>query len=306
MKYSFVIFDVFSPTAFGGNQLAVLPEAAGLSPEAMQKIAREFSFAESTFVLPAEAPGGTRRVRIFTPQAELPFAGHPTIGTAAALVHGGHLGPGDRHSLILEEGVGPVAVEVERRGEATYATLTLDNGAERRECALAKAELAAILGLEPPEVHGGFFASVGLPFCYVGLSSRAAVDRAAVDRAAIDRAAWRQHLAEAWSPNLFLFAGEPQDGAELYARMFAPALGVEEDPATGSAAAALVGAIAAGAEFADGVLRLSILQGVAMGRRSEIAASARKAGGKVVSISVGGASAYVASGEIEVPDTFLT
>jgi trans-2,3-dihydro-3-hydroxyanthranilate isomerase len=140
-----------------------------------------------------------------------------------------------------------------------------------------------------------------LPFCFVHLASREAVDRAI-----IDKSAWSRHLAKAWSPNVFFFAGDTRDGGTLYARMSAPALGVEEDPATGSACAALVGALAANPDFLGERYRLSVLQGVAMGRPSEIDASAHKAGGVVTSVSVGGATTYVARGDIEVPRAFIS
>jgi trans-2,3-dihydro-3-hydroxyanthranilate isomerase len=145
-----------------------------------------------------------------------------------------------------------------------------------------------------------FFAGVGLPFCFAQLSSNEVVDRVA-----INRAAWAATLARAWSPHVFFFAGNLRDGGKLYARMCAPALGVEEDPATGSACAALVGVMASKPNFGGMAYRLSIQQGVSMGRRSEIEAEARKSGSVVTSVSVGGATAYIASGEIEVPPSAL-
>ena len=301
MKYRFHIVDVFTSSAFGGNQLAVLPDASGISAEGMQKIAREFNFAETTFVLPPADPGNTRWVRIFTPKAEVSFAGHPTVGTACALVIGGHLGAGDRHQLVLEEGVGPIAVEVEMAEGVFHGTLSVSPRIETSACAPGRQELADVLSLDSADVKESFFASVGLPFCFVQLTSREAVDRSA-----IDNAAWTRHLAKAWSPNVFFFAGDPENGAELYARMCAPALGLAEDPGTGSACAALVGAVAARPEFTGEILRFFVQQGVAMGRPSAIAASARKSEGKVTSISVGGAVAYVASGEIDVPHALLS
>ena len=125
MKYPFHIVDVFSSTPFGCNQLAVLPEATGISPEGMQKIAREFNFSETTFVLPRHDPANTCRVRIFTPRAELDFAGHPTVGTACALVMKRHVRLGDPMRLILEENVGPVTVDVAQRNGGFHGTLTL-------------------------------------------------------------------------------------------------------------------------------------------------------------------------------------
>jgi trans-2,3-dihydro-3-hydroxyanthranilate isomerase len=300
MKYPFHFVDVFSSGAFGGNQLAILPDATGISTEGMQKIAREFNFPESTFVLPKIDPPNSYRVRIFTPRAELNFAGHPTIGTACALVMKQHAQTVDSIRLILEENIGPVMVDVVQRNGMYHGTLTLAGKVEAPTGAPAPAELAAVLSIEPAEVSQSFFAGVGLPFCFAQLKSNEVVDRAAVNRVA-----WLTTLSRAWSSNLFFFAGDLRDGGSLYARMCAPALGVEEDPATGSACAALVGAMASKPDFAGTAYRLSIQQGVAMGRRSEIQAEARKSGDVVTAVSVGGATAYIASGEIEVPSSAL-
>jgi trans-2,3-dihydro-3-hydroxyanthranilate isomerase len=299
MKYTFHIVDVFSSTPFGGNQLAVLPDAAGISTEGMQKIAREFNFPESTFVVPKNDPN-TYRVRIFTPRAELDFAGHPTIGTACALVMKRDVQLSDPVQLILEENIGPVTVDVAQRNGGLHGTLTLSAKIEAPPGAPSSADLAAVLSVEPSEVSQVFFAGIGLPFCFAQLSSNAVVDRAA-----INRAAWAATLSRAWSPHCFFFAGNLRDGGKLYARMCAPALGIEEDPATGSACAALVGAMASKPDFCGSTYRLSIQQGVSMGRRGEIEAEARKRDGVVNSVSVGGATAYVASGEIEVPPCAL-
>ncbi len=300
MKYPFHLVDVFSSTPFGGNQLAIVPDATGISTEGMHNIAREFNFPESTFVLPKNDPANSYRVRIFTPRAELNFAGHPTIGTACALVMKQHAQTVDPIRLILEENVGPVLVDVAQRNGGYHGTLTLSGKIDAPTGAPAPADLAAVLSIEPAEVSQSFFAGVGLPFCFAELTSNEAVDRAAVNRAA-----WTATLSRAWSPNLFFFAGDLRDGGNLYARMCAPALGVEEDPATGSACAALVGAMASKHDFDGTAYRLSIQQGVSMGRRSEIEAEARKSGGVVTSVSVGGATAYIASGEIEVPPSAL-
>ena len=299
MKYTFHIVDVFSPAPFGGNQLAVLPDAAGISIEGMQKIAREFNFGETAFVLPKSDPN-TYRVRIFTPRTELDFAGHPSVGTACALVMKKHEWPGDPIRLILEENVGPVTVDVDRRDMGYYGTLTLSGKIEAPAGAPSPADLAAVLSVEPAEVSQVFFASVGVPICFAHLGSNEVVDRAA-----INRSAWAATLSRAWSPHVYFFAGNPQHGGKLYARMWAPAMGIEEDIATGSACAALVGAMASKPDFGGPAYRLSIQQGVLMGRRSEIEAQARKSNGVVTSVSVGGATAYVASGEIDVPPSAL-
>src|SRR6267154_945474 len=205
MKYTFHIVDVFSSTPFDGNQLAVLPDAAGISTEGMQKIAREFNFGETTFVLPKNDPANTCRVRIFTPRA---------------------------------------AVDVARRNRGFHGTLTLSGKIEAPTGAPSPTDLAAVLSIEPAEVSKVFFAGVGVPFCFAQLSSNEVVDRAA-----INLAAWAATLARAWGPHVFFFAGNLRDGGKLYARMWAPALGVGEDPATGSACAALVGAMASEPDF---------------------------------------------------------
>ena len=300
MKYTFHIVDVFSATPFGGNQLAVLPDAVGISADGMQKIAREFNFGETTFVLPKNDPANTCRVRIFTPRAELDFAGHPTVGTACALVMQQHERLSDPIRLILEENVGPVTVDVAQRNGGFHGMLTLSAKIEAPTEAASPTDLAAVLSIQPAEVSQVFFAGVGVPFCFAQLSSSEVVDRAA-----INRAAWAATLSRAWSPHLFFFSGNLKDGGKLYARMCAPALGVEEDPATGSACAALVGAMASKPDFDGMAYRLSIRQGVSMGRRSEIEAEARKTGSVVTSVSVRGATAYIASGEIDVPPSAL-
>src|SRR5579859_2424609 len=300
MKYTFHIVDVFSSTPFGGNQLAVLPDAAGISTEGMQKIAREFNFGETTFVLPKKDPANTCQVRIFTPRVELDFAGHPSVGTACALVMKQRVPLSDPVRLILEENVGPVTVDVAQRNGGFHGKLTLAGRIEAPIGAPSRTELAAVLSIDPAEVSQVFFAGVGVPFCFAQLRSNEVVDRAA-----INRAAWAATLAPAWSPHLFFFAGNLRDGGKLYARMWAPAMGIEEDSATGAACAGLVGAMASKPDFGGTDYRLSIQQGVSMGRRSEIEAEARKRDGVVAFVSVGGATAYIASGEIEVPPAAL-
>jgi trans-2,3-dihydro-3-hydroxyanthranilate isomerase len=202
--------------------------------------------------------------------------------------------------LVLEENVGPVTVDVAQRNGGFHGTLTLSGQIEAPTGAPSPTDLAAVLSIEPAEVSQVFFAGVGVPFCFAQLSSNGVVDRAA-----INRAAWAATLSRAWSPHVFFFAGNLKDGGKLYARMCAPALGVEEDPATGSACAALVGAMASKPDFGGMAYRLSIQQGVSMGRRSDIEAEARTRDGRVTSVSVGGATTYIASGEIDVPPSAL-
>ena len=294
MKYIFHIVDVFSSTAFGGNQLAVLTDATGISTAGMQKIAREFNFSETTFVFPKD--DHACRVRIFSPRAELDFAGHPSVGTACALVMKQNARLRDPVRLILEENIGPVIVDVTQRNGSFHGTLTLSANIEAPPGAPSPADLALVLSIEPAEVNQVFFAGAGLPICFVQLKSNESVDRAV-----INRVAWAETLSQAWSPHIFLFAGNLRDGGELYARMWAPALGVDEDAATGSACTALAGAMASKPDYGGMAYRLSIQQGVSMGRRSDMEVEARKRGGVVTSMSVGGATTYVGSGEINVP-----
>lgn len=286
MGQRFFIADVFTDRPFTGNQLAVFPDAQGLSTRAMQAIAREFNFPESTFVLPPSSPSFAARVRIFTPKAELPFAGHPTLGTAAVLAHLKRVDvPG---TAVLEEGVGPVPVEM----TAGYGRLVTERPVEMPSARPEREAVAAALSLAASSVRDAWFASGGVRFCFAQLA-----DKAAVDKAALDRAAWGKHFANAWAPSFYLFAGEET----VYARMFAPALGVEEDPATGSAAVAIAGVFGAKAPARDGVLTWHIDQGVAMGRPSRLEAIAEKRDGRVVRIKVGGATVIGAEGMMDVP-----
>ncbi len=297
MKYPYYIVDVFSAEAFGGNQLAVLPEATGISAAGMQKIAREFNFAETSFVFPADDKTTSARVRIFTPQFEVDFAGHPTVGTACALVYGGQLSGPD---IILGENVGPISVRIDRSGELLSGTLTTTAPLEQPASKPDQNALAELLSLDKADVSDGFFAGAGFNFCYAHLASRDAVDRAR-----IDIQPWRDHFADSWSPHIYLFSGEMADGAELYARMFAPAAGIDEDPATGSAVVALVGVAALRSRTPASRFALSVLQGVHMGRHSTMSASADLDSGALTSLSVGGATCLVATGEMEVGDKWL-
>ena len=296
MSWRFHIVDVFTASAFAGNTLAVLPDARGLTTAQMQVIAREFNFSETTFVFRDEASANRLRVRIFTPRVELDFAGHPTIGTACALAMHGDLGTDFEvpARLVLEENAGPIAVDVQRRHGVFYAALTLESAIDLPSGEPSPADAAAAITLDPAEVRQTFFAGVGVPFCFVELGSEAAVDRAT-----LDRTAWSRVLASSWSPHVFVFAGRLENGGSLYARMFGPRLGIEEDPATGAACAALVGALASRPQVSNGDVRLAIRQGVAMGRPSAIDAFAHKRGGRVLWVGVAGAVSPVASGEIQ-------
>ena len=294
MRYDFMILDVFTDKAFGGNQLAVLTDARGITDAGMQTIAREFDYPETTFVLPAKDPANARHVRIFTPGGELPFAGHPTVGTACALVMAGVTQVGD---VVLEEGVGPVQVRTTNDNGAYSARLRLNRGHDSSDDVPQPRDMAAVLSLQPDDVLQVFCAGMGVRFAYVQVGSRETVDRSE-----LDHQQWRKILADRWASQVFVFAGELRDGAEIYGRMFAPALGIAEDPATGAAAAAIVGAAASASGDRGGDFALNIVQGVAMGRPSFLSASARFDGEAVSAVEVGGGCVLVAEGKIEVPE----
>ncbi|GAA3869232.1 PhzF family phenazine biosynthesis protein [Streptomyces sedi] len=290
----FLIADVFTERPFGGNQLAVLPDAEGLSDAQLRGLAREFDFSETVFVLPPEDPAHSARLRILTPEEELPFAGHPTVGAAAVLVGEGLLDPaatGGR--LLFEEGVGVVGVEV----SGSFARLTLD--APYRSTPQAppsRAAVAAALSLPEGAVVDHWYGGIGLGFHYVRLT-----DAGAVDRARLDASAWAAGLAGGWTEDLYVCAGGLADGGRVHARCLLPSLGTE-DPATGSAAAGLVAGLVArpghAPASAEGEVRLTVDQGVAMGRPGVIEASARWRAGRLSEVSVGGHTVLTARGTI--------
>ena len=312
MPYKFYITDVFTDTAFGGNQLAVLPDARGLNDAQMQTIAHEFNFSETTFVFPPEDSKNTKKVRIFTPASELPFAGHPTVGTAYVLAYVGEVAlSGDETRIVFEEKVGPVPVMIRARdGKPVFMQLTAAKIPERKPAAIDAAGLAEVLSLEPSDIlYDENFVpeavSAGVPFLFVPLRS---LDALAKSRVRVD--VWERTLKGTYAPEMFVFVETPESverggiksgDAVIRARMFAPALGLGEDPATGGAAAAFGGYLAARCEKRDGMLKWLVHQGVEMGRPSRLEVETDVEGGAVKAVRVGGASVLVASGELVVP-----
>jgi trans-2,3-dihydro-3-hydroxyanthranilate isomerase len=292
MGLRFSLVDVFSDRPFGGNQLAVFPDAAGITDGTMQQLAREFNFSETTFVLPPRDPSCTCRVRIFTPLRELPFAGHPTLGTAAVLAGLREAEAGEQQ-FVFEEGIGPVAVAVD--GQTIRMRLRLPRY-ETTDEAPPAAAIASALTLPVDAIAESWYAGVGLRFCFVRLT-----DAELVDRAVLDRAAWAAGVAGSWAPDLYVFAGDLTDGAHLHARFFAPGAGIEEDPATGSACASLVASLAHRSPGRDGTYRLQIRQGVAMGRPSTLDGTAHQADGRITEVVVSGCAAIVGTGTMTLP-----
>jgi len=294
--------DVFTDRKFGGNQLAVFPDATGIAPELMPQIAREFNYSETTFVLPPADPSHTAKVRIFTPGSELQFAGHPTIGTAHVLAVIGAIPlTGDETRIVLEEGVGPVPVTIRaRKGIPEFAQLTAAKLPEVGPPAPSSEKLAAMLSLSDRDLIGGEMrcesVSCGTPFLYVPLTDRDAVARARV-RSDLFDAALSGYVTE----KVFVFAMDGElPGSQVRARMFAPGIGVPEDPATGSAAVALGGYLAARDPRFDGTLRWVVEQGFEMGRPSILEVEADKVAGKVVAARVGGRTVMMCEGTMEI------
>ncbi len=315
-RYRYHTLDVFTDRIFGGNPLAVFPDGRGLDGATMQRIARELNLSETVFLLPSEGEGDLR-ARIFTPGAEVPFAGHPTVGTAVLAVSEGLAGRGEGDGVrrvVLEEGVGPVAVEVEvRDGEAVAGTLTAaavptevafpgDPGEVARMLGVDEGDLGfdleggapALAPLRPGVGFAPAWASAGLEFFVVPVRSVEVAQRARLDEGV------RAGLLTDPDRATMVYVVAPGEGdADLRVRMFAPEIGVPEDPATGSACAALGGWL--GLRSVDGVHPWSVEQGIEMGRPSRLALEIRVAGGAVDRIRVGGGAVRVASGEMTVP-----
>ncbi len=286
MRYAFQILDVFTDRPFGGNQLAVLPDALGLDDAQMQAVAAEFGFSETTFVLPPTRAGHDCRVRIFTPRHEMPFAGHPTVGTAIALAG---LGRAPSGRVVMEQIAGTVPVDI-HNGSPVEAELTAPKLPSVRD-APHGAGAAALAGVAESEMLGAHVASAGAAFLFVELRSLDALARA------------RPPLGlDADAEGLALFTRDTGSTAhDLRMRMFAPHHGIAEDPATGSAAAALGGLLAVTEGRADGWQSWRIGQRIEMGRPSLLRVRARREAGKVAEIRVAGAAVTVAEGTIEVP-----
>lgn len=287
--YPFVTLDVFTDQRFGGNPLAVFPEALGLDARAMQALAREFNLSETAFVFPPDAPANTARVRIFTPQAEVPFAGHPNVGTAWVLAG---LGRDQNGVLRLEEKAGLVEVLVERRdGQLASCRVAAPQPLSLAE-APALDDLATCAGLAIGDISAACVASVGTAAVF------AAVPPEALARAAPDAAAFRA-TAGSWPTYaghflLYLYA---RDAGTVRARAFAPLYGIHEDPATGSAGAALAGLLL----HQDGgdTLTLTIRQGAEMGRPSLMQAGADRDADGSIRAWVSGHCVPVLRGEAE-------
>ena len=297
-RYRFVQVDVFTDHIFGGNQLAVFLEPRGLSDDEMQSIAKEMNLSETTFVLPASGAEAAARVRIFTPARELPFAGHPTVGTAWVLANQGQF-PANVRELTLEENIGLVPVRLEGDTRAPSAVWMSHRDAEFGPPLSNRAEIAAGLGLSEADllpdqpIQSG---STGVAFTYVPFRTPEIVDRAQPNLTA---------LAAAFGDDsgVFVFAPDPARGTtRVYSRMFANGFGITEDPATGAASGPL-GAYVVEHRVLDlsGPIEIVSLQGNKMGRPSLIHIRVSEKSGRATNIQIGGAVVPVLEGELTLP-----
>jgi trans-2,3-dihydro-3-hydroxyanthranilate isomerase len=299
MALRFHTLDVFTDRRFGGNPLAVVHDADGLDTAAMRAIARELNLSETVFVLKPQNPAHSARVRIFTPARELSFAGHPTVGTAALLAElRTPLTGGERDAIIaLEEAIGTVRVGVRLRpGQAPFAEFDAPKLPEKAGTLPARDRLADALGLLPREVgfenHAGLRLSAGNTFAYVPVTSLEAMAKARVNGVH-----WAATFPESEVDGVYLYTRQcVHKGSAFHARMFAPQLGVPEDPATGAAAVGFAGVVREFDELPDGAHRRVIEQGHEMGRPSTIVLTLVVEGGKLETVRIGGNTVRVAEG----------
>jgi len=301
-SYRYTHLDVFTDRLFGGNQLAVFLDGRGLSGATMQAIAKEMNYSETTFVLPPERPETDARVRIFTPAEELPVAGHPTIGTTFALARAGIVGP-DRDRLVFGLGIGPTPVSLEWRKDELYFVWMTQIAPTFGPPIADPAGAAAALSLPAAAVSGTGLpvqtVACGVPFLFVPLATRSAVDNAALSATAYDEF---RRAADLDEMPIFLFSTESaHDNATVYSRMFAPGFGIVEDPATGSASGPLgcylVRHKVVPPERAGTMLSL---QGVKMGRPSYVHIAIGLHGGEIDSVRIGGGSVVAGEGTLYV------
>lgn len=301
MRLAYHVLDVFTDTRFGGNPLAVVLEADGLDPARMQTIAREFNLSETVFVCKPKQGAHTARVRIFTPAIEMPFAGHPTVGTAALLAQlrsPETSGRGDA-LVVLEEEIGIVRVGVRLRpGAPPFAEFDAPKLPQESGTLPSAERLAAAVGLIPAEIgfenHRPLRMAAGNTFAFLPVASLEAMAKARVSSS---------HWGTAIQGGIgaFLYCRQTvHNTSAFHARMFAPEHGVPEDPATGSAAVGFAGVIHRFDVLPDGLHKRIIEQGYEMGRPSQIELSLQVEGGKLSTVRIGGHAVRVAEGMIEV------
>jgi trans-2,3-dihydro-3-hydroxyanthranilate isomerase len=293
VKLHYTTVDVFTDRPFGGNPLAVVLDAQDLSTGHMQAIAAEFNYAETTFVLPPQDPRHTAQVRIFTPRAEMPFAGHPNVGTAFVLARLGRV-TGD--SLVFEEKAGLVPMDIIREGGTVVATQLAAPQPLSIGATIEPAIAAAAVGLAAGDIVGRpVVASTGVTFVFAEVATREVLRRASGNGDAFAR-----HLPMDFTVGVHLYVPAPEHGVDIQTRMFAPLYGVPEDPATGGANVTMIGLLAHLDSRADLALTRTIGQGFDMGRPSILQASADKKDGRVAASRIGGRCVAMMSGTIDL------
>lgn len=293
MKLPFQTVDVFTDRPFGGNPLAVVTDARGLTTDRMQAIAAEFNYAETTFVLPPQDPTHTAHVRIFTPRAEMPFAGHPNVGTAFVLARVRNF-TGDR--MIFEEQAGLVPMDLSREDGIVTATRLAAPQALSVGESVDRDLVASAVGLKPADIVGQpVLASTGVNFLFAEVASRAALKAASCNADVFAR-----HLPMNRTVGIHLYVAAQEYGVDIQSRMFAPLHGIVEDPATGGANVTLIGLLAHRAPERDLTLARTIGQGFDMGRPSILEASAEKKAGTVTATYIGGRCVAMMSGTLDL------
>jgi trans-2,3-dihydro-3-hydroxyanthranilate isomerase len=300
---SYSVYDVFTDRKLAGNPLAVIFDGDDLSDEAMQAITREINLSETVFVQPATNPAYAAKLRIFTPGRELPFAGHPTVGTAVALAEWTHGATTRDLVTVLEENVGPVRCAVRlREGEASFAEFDLPRKSQQAVMPLDKLGIADALSLKTSEIgfenHVPAIWSAGVPFLLIPVH-----DVGATQRLEFDPQLWEKIVpfVDGALASAYVYCrGGVNHVAKFHARMFASGMGIVEDPATGSAAAALSGAIHYFDRLTDGHHPILIEQGVEMGRPSFIHLHIDVDGGVISNARIGGQAVRLASGTLDL------
>ncbi len=299
MKYQFFTLDVFAEQKFEGNQLAVIPDAESLEDEQMQKIAKEFNYSETVFITQGDS-ANTWNVRIFTPASEVDFAGHPNIGAAMLLAYLGEFTHTDKSEIVFKEKVGNVPITVYfEYSKPSSAELTVAKLPQVGPLPPTREQIAEAVSLEPSDIDSKqkpLAFSCGLPFLFVPI-----VSLSKLKNASINHEKWKKYLSSYWAPQVYLITTDiERPDSDFHARMFAPALGIPEDPATGSAVAAMSGYLVKLARYQDGDFSVVIEQGFEINRPSILEMSFTSSSGKVEKVHVKGKAVVVSQGEMEV------
>jgi trans-2,3-dihydro-3-hydroxyanthranilate isomerase len=296
MEYEFFVMDVFTDKKFEGNQLAVLLSSDGINDETMQKIAREFNYSETVFVS-SDNKQNVKNVKIFTPASEVDFAGHPNIGAAMLLARIGKYSDEKQIDIIFKEKVGDVPIRIYFEDSIPQnAELSTAKLPEKRDSPSMES-IAKSISLDVSDIVSSPLSfSCGLPFLFVQISSLEKLKQAV-----LNQEHWNSYISQCWASQLYMFTKETVlSNSDFHARMFAPALGITEDPATGSAAAALAGVISENFEKNDGYFTYVIEQGFEMNRPSIIEMSFTQKNQKIESVKIKGNAVIFSKGTINL------